>query len=147
GTGLSERKGDVIAARTNQVEPVRIGASAVGCQIIADLHRRRNCGPEVAGLRIVDCDVLGAGSGEVRAALIGRRTVEPEVARQRLTAHQAGAAGRLARSGSDCGGPEAVVERAAGPWGRKGAVIAAVDRAVAETDELIEGLGRGRAAR
>ena len=143
-TGLLERKGDVIAARTDQVESVRIGASAVGCQIIADLHRRRNCGPEVAGLRIVDRDVFGAGGGEVCAALIGRCTVEPEVACQRLAAHQAGTAGRLARSGSDCGRPKAVVERAARPWGRKGAVIAAVDRAVAEADELVERLSHGR---
>ncbi len=141
--GGADRVGDVVTARADQIERVGVGASAGGGEVVVDLGDGRDRLREAAGHAVVDGHVLGAAGGVVGAAgLVGGDGGQAEHAGERLRVHRPGAGGRLARAGGDGGWPQQIVGGASTRVGQR-PVVAAVDGAVAEADELIERL-RGR---
>jgi hypothetical protein len=148
---MVERKVDVVAARADHVERVRVCDAAVRVQIIFDLRDGGHSLVKKVGDAFIVLIVAGAAGRKVGATrLIGRNGGGAEKAREQLARHQAWAArctpgtllNRVREQGIE-------VVAASREWIavfiKVVAVPARVDGAVTEANELIDGLCSSRA--
>src|SRR5580700_4623481 len=111
------------------------------CQIVRNLSHRGNCGAETSGLRVVYSDVLSAAGGEIRTPTIGRIGGETEKGGENLRIQWSRIGGRRPGTVGHGARPKAIVKRCAAGTAEH-LVIAGIDSAVAENDDLAELLSK-----
>ena len=142
GSGISSRIGDIVVARMDHIECLAVRNATMSRQVVRNLVVGRDRCAKASGCCAVDRDVLRAAGGVIRAPRSIRRIGgEAEVPGEILGVHQSRRARR--RAGAICHGgrPKAVEGRAAAGAAEQ-LIVAGIDVAVAEHDDLAVWLRR-----